>query len=109
MAKWMAIVFGAVPVLGWLLSMLWNCWKFGTPFTGHGEWNNLPLWLATFPCMQIADVIFSDRIPLLWHHPYAGVVVYTLVCAILYALAGSALGLLVRKCVCAWTCTKNST
>jgi hypothetical protein len=101
MVKWMTVVFGAVPVLGWLASMPWNYLGFGTPFTGHGEWNNLPLWLATAPCLQLCEAI-SRCAPLFREHPYATVLLYTLVCTVLYALTGYAIGCLATGSVRAW-------
>ena len=98
MVKWMTIVFGAVPILGWLASMPYNWWAFGTPFTACGEWNNFPLWIVTSPCWQIYGVLdYSSR--LFQEHPYPIVVLYTFICTILYALAGFVFGLFVRGCV----------
>jgi hypothetical protein len=96
MIKWTTIVFAAVPLLAWLVSIPWNCLTRGTPFTGTGEWNNLPLWLATFPCSPIADFVFRNDVSWLREHRYACVILYTLVCTILYALAGYLLARLVR-------------
>jgi hypothetical protein len=99
MVKWITIVFGSVPILGWLASMPWNYRGFGTPFTGHGEWNNLPLWLVTLPCLPGAELLFNADFQWLREHRYACVVIYTLVCATLYASAGYLLGRLVRVCM----------
>jgi len=80
--------------------MIYNWWAFGTPFTGSGEWNNFPLWMATLPCLGIADVLHHNN-PLLQEHPYALVILYTLICLALYALVGFLVGLLIQTCVAA--------
>lgn len=85
MVKWMTILFGSVPILGWLASMPCNWSHFGTPFTACGEWNNYPLFLATLPCLQIGDAIFSGHpFPLVLEHPYLGVILYTCLYASLF-------------------------
>jgi len=91
---WTAIAFGSIPILGLLASMPINYHNFGTPFTAQGEWNNLFLLLVTLP---IAEFICGGNSR--WLHSYAGVILYTLICTVLYALAGSLLALLVRGCV----------
>jgi hypothetical protein len=96
MVKWMTIVFGSIPIIGWLLSLPWNYRGFGTPFTGQGEWNNLPLWLVTLPCLPVADWIFDANIQWLQGHRYVCVILYTLVCTILYGLVGLVLGCVIR-------------
>jgi hypothetical protein len=98
MIKWMTITFAAIPLLGWLLSLPFNYFHFGTPFTACGDWNNFLLWEATVPCWDICDILAQSS-RLLQKHPYVTVTLYALVCAILYALAGFLLGLFMRACI----------
>jgi hypothetical protein len=99
MVKWVTILFGGVPVLGWLVSIPWNWLTRGTPFTGCGEWNNLPLWFVTLPCWPIADFAFRNDVAWLREHRYACVILYTVICTIFYALAGYLLARFVRLCM----------
>ena len=104
--KWFTVGFGAIPVLGWFLSLFFNWWKFGTPFTGSGEWNNFPLWIVTSPCLKIgAQLLGHARI--LQNNPYLLVILYTLICVILYALVGFIIGFFVQKCLSMVKCRKE--
>ena len=76
--------------------MPYNWWAFGTPFTGSGEWNNLPLWIATLPCLKITDIFFNRNVGWLAKYPYAGVIVYSLICIFLYSLVGYGIGRFVQ-------------
>ena len=105
--KWFTIGFGAIPVLGWFLSLFFNWWKFGTPFTASGEWNNFPLWIATMPCNTIGLWLF-DHITILQNNPYLLAILYTLICVVLYALTGFIIGILVQKCLCGKNKSINS-
>jgi hypothetical protein len=91
MVKWTAIVFGAVPFAGWLLSIPWNL------VNGWGEWSYLPLIFTTFPCLSISD--FLNRSFFLQTHNFVSLILYTLICMILYALAGYFLALFVQMCM----------
>jgi len=94
--KRFAIGFGAISVLGWLLSLPYNWIGFGTPFTAHGEFNNLPLVFATLPCLWIWDWLGDLHSDWLRHHPYVVLVMHTLASVVLYALVGALVGLGVR-------------
>jgi hypothetical protein len=96
--KWFTIGFGAIPGLGWFLSLFFNWWKFGTPFTGSGEWNNFPLVIATLPCSKIGTQLF-DQVGILQNNLYLLIILYTLICVVLYALAGFIIGSFVQKCL----------
>ncbi|HEY4761494.1 MAG TPA: hypothetical protein VIH42_13010 [Thermoguttaceae bacterium] len=86
--------------MGWLLSLPYNYWALGTAFTASGEWNNLPLWMATSPTLKIADVLYSKN-QVLQDHPYALVVLYTLICLVVYSLIGLVVGFIVQTCLLA--------
>jgi hypothetical protein len=94
--KRFAIGCGAIPVLGWLLSLPYNWIGFGTPFTAHGEFTNLPLVLATLPCLWIWDWLSSLHNDWLRDHRYVVLVLHTLACVVLYALVGALVGLGVK-------------
>jgi hypothetical protein len=95
MVKKLGFVFAAIPVLGWLLSLLWNWLGTGTPFTAHGEWNNLPLVLTTIPCLWLWQLLNDNHV--LRYYPYAVLLLYVFICTGLYFFFGAALGLLVRR------------
>jgi hypothetical protein len=94
--KKFALAFAAIPILGWLLSLLWNWWGFGTPFA-TGEWTNLPLICLTLPCLHLWERLGGSR--LLMHHPHVVMLLYTLLCAALYFLAGIVVGVGTRQVV----------
>lgn len=83
-----AICCGSIPPGGWLVSIPWNLWIAGEPFTVTGEWNNLPLWLVTFPLHRLASLPFggSDTSTA----SSLAIVIYTALCAIVYTLIGAA-------------------
>ena len=83
-----ALLMGAIPVMGWLISIPYNWQAMGNPFTATGEWNNLPLWIVTLPLNHIAGILFSrDWFP---EYRYCLILIYTLICSIIYAVIGIA-------------------
>ena len=86
MVKWMTIVFGAVPLLVWFVSVL------------HGGGDELLL--VALPFLPIVDLIANTH----WlnRHSDACTNLCWLVLTILYALAGYLLGRCVRLCA-TWT------
>jgi hypothetical protein len=99
--KWMTIGFGSVPILGLVASMPLNYHNFGTPFTVHGEWNNLFLWESTYFCWPIY-VAISGR-----NDSYGCVILYALICSFLYALVGFVLGLALRGLYLLFSCNSK--
>lgn len=85
-AKLIAIISGSIPIIGWLVSIPYNEWALGAPFTVTGEWNNLPLWVVTAPLNRLAEILFDTN----WfpEHRYFLVLIYTPICSILYAIFG---------------------
>ncbi|MBN1471261.1 MAG: hypothetical protein JW925_05740 [Syntrophaceae bacterium] len=91
-------IFGSLPVLGWLVSLPYNWWALGEPYTARGEWNNLPLWLVTMPLNRLA-MMLSDS--LMAEDPYLVVLIYTALCSVIYAVIGTAISICVQ-----WIITK---
>ena len=91
--KIIAILFGCIPIIGWLISMPYNLWALGTPFTATGEWNNLPLWIVTLPLSFIAEILFDGN----WfsEQRYVLILIYTVICSIIY----TAVAILLAMCL----------
>ena len=93
MAKWMALILGSVPLVGWCLNLLYNGLLFGNPFASR-EWSSVPLAFATLPCLHIwNDLARSDC--LRGHHIIVQLC-YVLFCVGAYGLTGFVLGKIVE-------------
>jgi hypothetical protein len=89
--RWTALVLGAIPILAWFVSLPYNAMVLGKAFTVEAEWNNLPLWLATSPCVRIGNRLFDSS--LFPDHRYALLLVYVAVATAVYASFGAVVGL----------------
>ncbi len=90
-SKYPIFIAAAIPIAGWLVSMPYNWWTMGDPFTASGEWNNLPLWIVTLPLNRIAEILFDKA--LFPDHPYSLILIYTALCSIIYVVIGAGLSM----------------
>jgi hypothetical protein len=88
---WTALVLGSIPIVAWGVSLPYNAVVLGRAFTVEGEWNNLPLWLATSPCLRMGSKLFDSS--LFPDHRYILLLMYVAISTAVYALCGAILGL----------------
>jgi hypothetical protein len=90
MKKWI-IGFAAIPILGWIASLLHN-WSLGGKLFFYSDIAYAPLFIITFPCepiMRWLSNVFSE-------HTHRLIFLYAIICAIIYGLLGSAVGYVIR-------------
>ena len=91
MKKW-AMIFAAIPLVGWLASLAHNWWM-GGEFFYYSDISYLPLIAVTFPFERILSWL-SDAFG---EHTHRVIFVYALVTSAIYGLVGTGVGYFVRR------------